>query len=141
MKQTVLLSVRGRQTYQDQEPEVIELITEGTMEYVEDGWNISYEESDLTGLGGVVTTFRIEPGTVTLTRTGKLNSQMIFQEGISHDSLYQADFGALMISVMATKIYADITTSGGVIDLEYQIEIEQSAMGKIDYHLDIKPKE
>lgn len=136
-----MLSIRGRQAYQDQEPDVIELVTEGVMEYLNDGWSISYEESDLTGLGGVITTFLVEPDKITLSRTGKLNSQMVFQEGMSHDSLYQADFGALMISVTATKIRADITPKGGVIDLVYRIEIEQSAMGTIDYHLDIKPIE
>lgn len=140
MKQAVMLSVCGRQAYQDQEPDVIELVTEGTMEYLDGGWNISYEESDLTGLGGVVTTFRIEPEQVVLSRTGKLNSQMIFREGTTHDSLYQADFGALMISVTATKISADLSSEGGVIDLVYRIAIEQSAMGTVEYHLDIKPK-
>lgn len=141
MKQAVMLSIRGRQSYQDQEPEVIELVTDGLLEQVDGGWNISYEESDLTGLGGVTTTFRIEPDKIILSRTGKLNSQMIFQEGTTHDSLYQADFGALMISVTATKICGDVTRQGGVIDLAYKIEIEQSAMGTIDYHLDIKSKE
>lgn len=141
MKQKMMLSIRGRQAYQDQEPDVIELVTEGVMEHLNDGWSISYEESDLTGLGGVTTTFLVEPDKITLSRTGKLNSQMVFQEGMSHDSLYQADFGALMISVTATKIRADITQKGGTIDLVYRIEIEQSAMGTIDYHLDIKPIE
>lgn len=140
MKKPVMLSIRGRQSYQDQNPEVIELVTEGVMDYVDEGWNISYEESDLTGLGGVTTTFRVESDKIILTRTGKLNSQMIFQEGMTHDSLYQADFGALMITVMATKIEGNITQEGGVIDLVYRIEIEQSAMGTIDYHLDIKAK-
>ena len=141
MKQAVMLSIRGRQSYQDQEPDVIELVTDGISEQVDGGWNISYEESDLTGLGGVTTTFRVEPDKIILSRTGKLNSQMIFQEGMTHDSLYQADFGALMISVTATKICGNVTQLGGVIDLEYKIEIEQSAMGTVDYHLDIKPKE
>lgn len=140
MKQTVMLSVRGRQAYQDQEPDVIELVTEGVMEQIDGGWNISYEESELTGLGGVTTTFRVEPDKIILTRTGKLNTQMIFQEGMSHDSLYQSDFGAMMITVMAMKISGDITSDGGVIDLVYRIEIEQSAAGTIDYHLDIKTK-
>lgn len=141
MRQKVMLSIRGRQAYQEQEPDVIELVTEGIMEKTDDGWSISYEESDLTGLGGVTTTFLVEPDKITLSRIGKLNSQMIFQEGQTHDSLYQADFGALMISVTATKIFGDITPQGGVIDLVYRIEIEQSAMGTIDYHLDIKPIE
>ena len=33
----VLLSIRGKQSYLDQEPEVIELVTEGTLEQQPDG--------------------------------------------------------------------------------------------------------
>ncbi len=138
MKQNVILRIRGRQSYMDQEPEVIELVSEGIMELRDGGWDISYEESDLTGLTGVTTTFRIEPGKVTLTRTGNLHSQMVFQQGVANESLYQMDFGALMITVCATSVFFDITPDGGVVDLVYSIEIENSAAGVIDYHLDIR---
>ena len=140
MKKAVMLSIRGRQSYADQEPEVIELITEGTLEEVENGWELSYEESDLTGLRGVRTIFHLGDKTITLIREGKLNSQMVFQEGVSHDSLYQMEFGALMLTVCAIKVEANITADGGVIDLVYNIEIEQNAAGVIEYHLDIKAK-
>lgn len=140
MKQPVVLSLQGRQSYADQEPEVIELVTEGTMEFVNNGWNISYEESELTGLAGVTTTFRVEPGKVTLSRTGKLVSQMVFQEGVSHDSLYQMEFGALMLTIKATRVYYDIVPDGGTIDLVYEISIENTEAGVIDYHLDIRAK-
>ena len=46
----VILSIQGRQTYVGQEPELIRLDTEGTMEFREGGWDITYEESELTGL-------------------------------------------------------------------------------------------
>ena len=140
MKQAVLLSIRGQQKYADQEPEVIELVTEGTMEFREGGWDISYEESALTGLEGVTTTFRVEPDTIILTRTGKLNSQMVFQLGVSHDSLYQMEFGALMLTVQAQHLFFDILPEGGVIDLIYSISIENTEAGEIDYHLDIRAK-
>ena len=123
MKKEVVLSIRGRQAYQDQEPDTIELVTEGTLEYRDGGWDICYEESDLTGLAGVTTTFRVEPGKITLARTGKLNSCMIFQEGVHHQSLYQMEFGALMISVCATRIIATLDASGGMVDLIYTIDI------------------
>jgi uncharacterized beta-barrel protein YwiB (DUF1934 family) len=138
MKQAVMLSIQGRQTYADQEPDVIELVTEGTMEFRDGGWDVVYEESELTGLSGVFTTFRIEPGKVTLSRSGKLNSQMVFQQGTTHQSLYQMEFGTLMISVKATNLFFDITPDGGVIDLVYDIEIENTAAGVIEYHLDIR---
>ena len=138
MKQKVLLSLRGKQAYLDQEPDVIELTTDGTMEYTNDGWDISYEESDLTGLKDVTTTFRVEPRKIILTRTGPLNSQMVFQEGVFHDSLYQMEFGAMMITVCASKVEYDLTEAGCTIDLTYGIEIEQTQAGEIEYHLDIK---
>ena len=140
MKQEVTLFIQGRQTYQDQEPEVIELVTDGTMEFKNGGWDISYEESELTGLAGVTTTFRVEPDKVMLTRTGALKSQMIFQPNVAHESLYQMPFGALMLSVKATSVFYDIVSDGGVIDLSYQISIENSEAGVIDYHLDIRAK-
>ncbi|MBR4291046.1 MAG: DUF1934 domain-containing protein [Oscillospiraceae bacterium] len=140
MKQEVVLRIRGQQSYEDQEPDVIELVTEGTMELVDGGWDISYEESELTGLAGVTTTFRVEPGKVTLRRTGKLRSEMVFQEGARHESLYQLDFGALLLAVTAKQVFFDIVPDGGMIDLAYSIEIENSAAGLVDYHLDIRAK-
>ena len=140
MKKEVTLSIRGRQAYQDQDPEIIELVTDGTMEFRNGGWDISYEETELTGLAGVTTTFRVEPDKVELTRKGALNSQMIFQKDVVHESLYQMPFGALMLSVKATSVFFDILPEGGVIDLSYQIEIENTQAGVIDYHLDIRAK-
>lgn len=140
MKQAVVLSIRGSQRYEDQEPEIIELVTEGTMEFTNGGWDIAYEETALTGLEGVTTIFRVEPDKVTLTRKGALNSQMVFQQGVPHDSLYQMPFGALLLTVNATSVFYDIVPDGGVIDLSYDINIENTQAGVIDYHLDIRAK-
>ena len=108
MKQSVMLSLRGQQDYAEQEPEVISLITEGVLEKKADGWSVSYQESDLTGMEGVTTTFYVQRDCVTLTRTGKLNSEMVFRLGVPHESLYKMEFGALLITVCATKISWDI---------------------------------
>ena len=138
MMRKVMLSIRGRQAYQDQEPDVIELVTGGTMEFRDGGWHISYEESELTGLAGVTTTFLVEPGVVTLTRRGTLNSQMVFRQGEAYDTLYQMEFGTLMMRIRASQVLFDLTPDGGFIDLVYSIEIENTAAGEIDYHLDIR---
>ncbi len=140
MKYDVVLSIRGSQHYAEQEPEIIELVTDGTLEFLDGGWNITYEESDLTGLAGVTTTFRLEPGQIILSRTGKLKSQMIFREGECHDSLYQMEFGALLITVCAKHIEAQISENGGTVELLYSIEIEQNAAGMVEYLLEIRRK-
>ena len=140
MKKAVLLSIQGQQNYSEQEPETVELVTEGVLEQCGEGWKLTYEESDLTGLQGVTTVFRVEPKRVILTRSGRLNSQMIFELGVSHDSLYQMEFGALLMTVTATHVFYDIVPDGGSIDLTYSIGIENTQAGVIDYHLDIRAK-
>ena len=140
MIRKVILSICGKQSYPGQEPEIIELVTEGMMSVAGDRREIRYEESDLTGLAGTTTTFRVESGCITLIRKGPLNSQMIFREGVPHESLYQMAFGAMMITVCATKVDCSFTDQGGIIDLVYNIEIENTAAGTIEYHLDIRVK-
>ena len=135
----VVLNVQGVQRYQDQEPEIIELTTEGTMERQKGVWELSYEESDLTGLAGVTTAFRVGPRGVVLKRTGKIQNQMIFMEGKRHESLYQLDIGALMITVKATSVKSALSEQGGTVDILYNIEIEDTAMGTMEYHLTVNP--
>ena len=138
MKKNVVLRICGKQFYEGQEPEIIELVSEGTLERLATGWEICYEESSLTGMEGVTTIFRVEPDKITLIRTGKLHSQMVFQPGVLHESLYQMEFGTLMITVCATKMSYAIDENGGTVDLTYGIDIEQSAGGLVEYHLDIR---
>ena len=135
----VMLNIRGVQRYQDQDPEVIELTTEGTLEKQKEVWEISYEESDLTGLAGVTTTFRVGPRGVVLKRTGNIENQMIFMEGRKHESLYRLDFGALMLTVMATKVKSNVSEQGGTVDIHYNIEIEETGAGTVEYHIEVSP--
>ena len=135
----VMLHIRGTQLYQDADPEVIELTTEGTMEKQKEVWELSYEESDLTGLAGVTTAFRVGPRGVVLKRTGAIENQMIFMEGRKHESLYRLDFGALMLTVKATKVKSDISEKGGTLDIHYNIEIEDTSAGNVEYHIEVSP--
>jgi uncharacterized beta-barrel protein YwiB (DUF1934 family) len=109
------------------------------MEFRDGGWEISYRESELTGLAGVTTNFFVQPEQVTLSRTGTLKSQMIFRLHEPHESLYQMEFGALMIRVCATNLFFDVTPDGGIVDLVYTVQIENTEAGEIDYHLQITP--
>ena len=138
MTYAVLLSICGRQCYMDQEPDVIEFTTEGVLKRLDDRWEIEYDESALTGMEGVTTNFCIKKDSMILTRTGKLNSQMIFKLGQVHESLYRMDFGALLLSVCATELSSKLDERGGMVDLKYIIEIEHGSAGTVDYHMDIK---
>ena len=93
MKKTVILSVRGRQAYLDQEPDEIELVTEGVLEFDRGIWKLEYEESELTGLAGVTTSFLIEPvnwllKSTTLTFARSLTRIVFVSAAIIHLLLY-----------------------------------------------------
>ena len=89
----VMLSVRGEQYFDGCDPDNTELMTEGTMTLLPDGLLLRYEESELTGMEGTTTTFELRGPQVRLIRTGKVNSQMVFEEGRQHTSLYETPFG------------------------------------------------
>lgn len=140
MKVPVILTIKSEQRYEGQDPDSIELVTEGTMEAVgENRWCISYQESELTGLRGVTTTFHIEPGKIVLRREGELHSEMVFQENVCNDTLYQMEFGAMMMGICARRIRIQLTECGGEFEVLYSVHIEKNMAGTILYHIDVKP--
>lgn len=139
MKQNVLILIRGTQTTPGSEPETIELTTAGVMEREGETVTLSYQESPLTGLAGTTTAFRVEPGKITLERTGTVESVMEFVEGQVGESLYRIEEGALLLRVLAKKMDVDLQEDHGVLHLCYAIEIENTPMGTIDYHITVIP--
>lgn len=63
MEKPVIISIRGVQSLEPGEEDVMELVTQGVLRQEEgEGFSLSYLESELTGLEGTTTTFRIAAG-------------------------------------------------------------------------------
>ena len=116
-KLPVLLSIRGEQYFDDIDPDATELMTEGTMALTEDGIVLSYEESELTGMEGTTTTFEVKGPRVTLTRSGAVNSQMVFEEGRQHTSLYETPFGELSVDIQTSELKHNLSERGGLMEI------------------------
>jgi len=140
VKQDVLLSIVSIQRFQEEKPEMTRFMTEGTLEVTEQGICISYEETELTGLQGTLTTFFIEGNRVTLRRAGTVESCMVFSVGQAHQSLYDMGMGALMITVRTETLENSITSEGGTMQVRYGISIEEETAGVIEYRVDVKTK-
>ena len=139
MVQPVLISICGTQSFPGEKPETIELVTEGSYSYEPGYIVISYVETQMTGLEGVVTSFTIEDNEkVTLKRTGKVNSTMVFVRGQKHESLYDAGVGGLLLGVQTKAMTVLLNEHGGLLDLEYGIEIEHTSCGSNSYHIEIR---
>ena len=140
-KLPVMLFVRGEQYFDDADPDATELMTEGTMELREDAIVLEYQETELTGMAGTTTTFEIKGARVTLQRSGSLNSQMVFEEGRQHSSLYETPFGALTVDIQTSRLRHNITERGGVMEIKYSIAVEHTVTGRNCFKIRVKRKD
>lgn len=115
----------------------MELVSAGTLEQTENGYTISYQESELTGLEGTTTVLQVEKGQVTLLRQGEVNSVMVFEEGRQHVSVYDTPAGALAISVNTRRLHSELNDQGGDIEIQYSIDIDSSATGMNLFHIHV----
>ena len=139
MERKVMIRLQGEQRYEHQEPDVIELTTEGLLRQEEGKLLLSYQETELTGLEGTTTSFEIDGDRVTLRRTGAVDSCMEFSLGTVHKSLYETPMGALLVTVCATRIVNHMDETGGNLTVSYDITIEELGMGQIEYRLFVTP--
>ena len=141
MEKDVVISIKGMQRYEDAPPDTIELVTEGRLARDGSGsYTLSYQESELTGLEGTLTTFQIEKDRITLMRVGEVNSQMVFEEGRRHLSMYNTPYGALSVGVSTRRMRSDLRRDGGSIEIHYAIEIDHAVAGQNLFQISVREK-
>lgn len=143
MDKNVIISIKGKQSFEDVgvDDEVVELVTEGLLAKEGEGeYTLSYQESELTGLEGTLTTFQIEHGRITLMRVGSVNSQMVFEEGRRHLSMYDTPYGALSVGVNTRKMRSSLADTGGDIMIDYAIEIDHAVAGQNLFQINVREK-
>lgn len=142
MKRDVLITLRGTQRYLGEQPEAVELVTRGTLTWGRGKFAVAYTETALTGTEGVISTFFVSgKNRVVLTRSGPIQSKMIFDEGQKNEGLYDLGFGALLVGVIARQVEADLSETGGTIRIDYTVEIEQSTTSRNAYEITVTPTE
>ena len=140
MEENVIISIKGSQLYEGQDPDVTELVTAGTLRREQEGYTIAYQETELTGLEGTTTKLRIEGPRVTLLRQGSVNSQMIFEVGRKHLSMYETPYGALAVGIETRRLKNTVDEAGGDLEIDYAIEIDNLLAGKSLFQLNVKKK-
>lgn len=138
MNKDVIITIRGKQAFENMEEETIDLVTSGTLSDTGTGYALTYRESELTGLEGTTTTFQVEKGRVTLMRAGQVSSQMIFEEGRKYFSLYETVHGSMTVGVSASRVKTDLTDMGGEIEISYAIEIDHAVAGENMFRIQVR---
>lgn len=136
----VLITVRGEQYYEGMDPDATELVTEGLLIPTEDGILLRYEESALTGMEGTTTTFALQGRQVILTRSGSVNSQMVFEHGVRHTSLYETPYGELTVDISTSLLENHMTPRGGTLEIRYSIAVEHTVTGRNLFSITVKER-
>lgn len=139
MAKKCIISIRGLQTYATGGDDTdIELLTEGVFYKADGVYFCEYKESEITGLSGTDTTIEIGDNYVSLERTGTVNSQMLFMEGRKTSSLYNVQFGELLVDIYTENLKIDISDNGGAISVDYIIDINNATTGRNNFEITIK---
>ena len=141
MKQQVLVTVLGQQCYEGVEPEHTKLVTDGTMESIENGHRIFYEEPQGSDLAGTKTTIEVCGNYAVLVRDGQICSVMRFEVGQPHTSLYETGVGSLTVEIHTTSFENKIDANGGTLSVSYTVAIEHQQAGKNKFLLRVKIKD
>ena len=109
-------------TYSD---EPIELLTEGRLLLGEHRVELVYEESELSGMEGSVTSIGFDidsPMLVTMMRSGAVSTALVFEEGKRHICVYRTPFSDFEVCAVALKVENRLLDLGR-LDLDYVVEI------------------
>lgn len=129
LKRDAVITVYGLQENEEGSGEPITVVTPGHFYRQNGTYYVIYEESELTGLADTRTMIKAEPEAVTVTRTGQYPSQLSFEKKKRHLSLYHTEYGDLAIAVTTERIVVELDDSGGMVDVEYAVEIDNQPVG------------
>jgi uncharacterized beta-barrel protein YwiB (DUF1934 family) len=106
-------------------PEPTEMLMEGKLLVAGHRVELVYAESELTGMQGSVTAIGFEPlnpGLVSMVRTGPVRTAMTFEEGKRHICLYNTPFSEFEVCVRTLKVNNRLLEENK-LELDYLIEI------------------
>ena len=123
-------------------PDVMELITEGTLRPVTlgkaDGWEISYEDSEATGFAGSTTTVTcIGNELASMRRSGSADSHLVIEKDRRHHCHYGTEYGDMLLGISASRIINRLSEEGGVLYFKYTIDINSAFVSENEIYFEV----
>lgn len=103
---------------------VIEVVTPGLFYKEEDCYLAVYDETEISGMEGTRTTFKIYPERFSLIREGTTTTEMKFKENNEDYVLYSTPQGILEMKINTKSIKIDMNDKGGEVNIKYKMSIE-----------------
>ncbi|HBR07732.1 MAG TPA: DUF1934 domain-containing protein, partial [Clostridiales bacterium] len=106
--------------------------------YADGRGELTYMESELTGMEGTKTSFIFTPNEVILSREGTLTSRMVFREGKKNTFLYDTPFGSATMGLDTHRITSSLGPKGGDMQIDYIVDFDHAMVGRNSFHINVK---
>lgn len=119
-----IINLESSQWADGEQLDPVRLMTHGQLSYEknQDVWNVSYDESDATGMRGTKTRVSLFPnGRVILSRTGSVEMELEFVKGDQRIEAKSTPYGPVRFSVLTHEVKGRMTEEGGAIELGYSL--------------------
>ncbi len=121
MEKEVVIKIVDRHEM-DGDTDGLETTLLGKFEGTKDNYTLSYTENG--ELEGCKVTLRVENGdTVTMTRSGMFETELIIQRGVRHNCSYSTPAGNLLLGVFAGRVESDMDENGGKLEFDYTLDL------------------
>ncbi len=120
-------------------PETVEINTLGFQKEENGRIEISYDESEVTGMEGsstFVTFLKGQEGIVSMVREGSVSTALVFEEGKRHHCVYNTPFMPFQVCIHTLKVDNKLLTDR-YIDLDYIVEIRGAQAERTKFRMEI----
>lgn len=120
----VTISVHTLQRNEAGEEDTMQLTTKGVYEEKDNLRILRYNESELTGMKGTLTTIELHPEHLALIRTGKVIQHQEFHPGQLNRSKYRTPLGVITLAMYTYELDDQLRDGNGDIRLRYDVALE-----------------
>ena len=124
----------------DNEPESGKLQTVGTLEKEEDYYIVKYTETVDT-INDCETSLKIEKNRITMMRSGKYRTGMIFENGKRHICHYETPQGGIFVGIYTNAMLIDFDEEGGLLQFAYTIDCNGDLVNENELKIIVEVKD
>lgn len=139
MDKKVLVSISGSHRFDQYTEELLEMIIPGRLTVQDGAYVITYQETEPETSDLYKTTVTVDPARrITVIREGEISSHMVFEQGQKHLMYYDTNFGSLTIGVAANRINSTLSETGGDLEIDYSLEIDQAVASDNIFKINVR---
>ncbi len=125
---------------EDNTSDTIEMVTDATVKDDGERIEISYDETELTGMKGATTSVsfkKSEPGLVTMLRGGTVRTALVFEEGKRNICTYETPYMPFELCICTKKVDNRLDFGSGKLYLDYIVEIRGAKAERTKFTFEI----